>query len=198
MREELIRLTLLTLQTPGAGAKAVLTKAYPREFLWALLGLATILSVLMVQVMRYAFPQPEDAAPLMPFQSSPVLFALIMWGSLVLMVFCVYYIGRAFGGTGSFQDSLTAVIWLQFLLMVSQVLQFLIATVSMGLAALLGIGFLVYWIWIFATFVAVLHAFENRAVVLGGMFAALMGVMMGLSLITSLIAILFGVEMPIA
>ena len=196
MKEELIRLTMLTVQSPRAGAEAVLTMNYPRELLWVLLGLATILSVLMVQLMRFAFPQPEDAAALMPFQSSPVLFALIMWGSLVLMVFCVYYIGRAFGGTGSFQDSLTVVIWLQFLLMVSQVLQFVLAIISMGFAALLGIAFLFYWIWIFTTFVAVLHAFENRAVVLGGMFAAMMGVMVGLSLITSFIAILFGVELP--
>lgn len=195
MRQELARLTILTLQSPREGAEAVLAHTHARQFLWALLALATVLSVLMVQVMRFAFPQPPDTA-IMPFQSAPLLFALIMWGSLVLMVFCVYYIGRAFGGTGSFQDSLLVVIWMQFLLMVSQALQILLAIVSLGLAALLGVGFIIYWVWIFASFITVLHGFQNRGTVLGGMFAAMMGVMLGLSMLTSLIAILFGVEMP--
>lgn len=196
MRAEFIRLLSLTLTAPKQGAAAVLQHHYSNQLLWSLLALATVVSVLMVQVMRFAFPPPEEVIAVMPFQSSPVLFALIMWGSLVLVVFCVYHFGRAFGGKGSFHSSLTVVIWMQVLLMVSQVVQFLLALLSLSLAGLLGLAFIVYWIWIFATMVGALHQFDNRGIVLGGMLISMIGLMMGLSLLTTFIAILFGVELP--
>lgn len=186
----------LTLENPSEGARAVLAYTGERELLWSTLTLVSVLSVLMVLLTHMVLPPPPDTMLRVPFLNTPLLFALVMWGSLVILVFCVHYIGQMFGGKGAFNQSITLVIWLQVLLMVSQVAQLVVAIVSVELAAFLGLGFMLYWIWIFACFVTVLHGFENRALVLGGIALSFMGVLFGLSFIISIIALLFGVELP--
>ena len=196
MRELILPWLRLTIENPNEGARAVLSYPTGREFLWSVLTLVSVLSVLMVLAMNIAFPPPPDTTLTVPFLGTPLLFALVMWGTLVMLVFCVHYIGHMFGGTGRFEQSIALVVWVQFLLMVSQLVQLVVAAVSISVAAFLGLAFMLYWVWIFTCFVTVLHGFENRALVLGGMGLSLMGVLFGLSLIISMIALLFGVELP--
>lgn len=186
----------LTLENPTEAAEQVLATTLEREYLWSLLTLASVLSVLMVLLIQMVLPAPEDSAMALPFLDSPLLFGIVMWGSLVLLVFCVHYIGQMFGGTGRFDQSIMLVIWVQFLLMVSQMAQLAVAIVSVPIAALLGLGFLLLWIWIFASFVAVLHKFDNRGLVLGGIAMSFLGVLFGLSLLITILALLFGIELP--
>lgn len=186
----------LTLENPTEAAKHVLSTTLDREYLWSLLTLTSVLTVLMFLFMQMAFPAPPDAALTLPFLDSPLLFGLVMWGSLVLLVYCVHYIGQMFGGVGRFEQSIMLVIWVQFLLMVSQVAQLVVAIVSIPMAAFLGLGFFVFWVWIFASFVAVLHQFENRGLVLGGIAMSFLGVLFGLSLLITIVALIFGIELP--
>ncbi len=197
MTATLVELLKLTLFEPKRGAEAVLSMGFPRQILWAFLALATVLSVFMVQAMTIYIPTPDEVTrQALPFQSSPLLFALITWGSLVLVVFCIYYIGRAFGGQGTFDDSLLALVWLQFLLMVCQVGQFILGAVSVALSALLGVLFMPYWVWIAVSFITVLHGFKHRGNVLGGVIVSFVGLMFGMSVLLGLIMMLLGVEIP--
>ena len=190
------QLLRLTLSDPRDGARAVAKIDVSREALWSALTVIVALSVIGARIMSYMMPISQEQAVGMPIAVSPIMFALIMWGLLVLTVFCVHYIGRAFGGQGHFNTSLKLVIWLQTILLLAQGLQILLGTVSLPLAGLLGLGFSLYSIWLFVNFVAVAHGFENRGTVLLGVVLSLFGVIFGLSLLFALIALLFGVEMP--
>lgn len=192
---QILSLLDLTIRDPKAAAEQVLSLDLSREFLWSALVLVTVVSVLLVKLMQAVLPQSEGALVL-PFQNSPLLFALVMWGSLVLLVFSVHYIGQMFGGSGRFNQSILVVAWLQFLLLAWQVLQFFVGFVSIVVSALLGLAFMIYWIWIMASFVAVLHRFQNRVLVLVGMVVSLFGVMTCLSLVLSIVAVILGVELP--
>ncbi|WP_298291825.1 Yip1 family protein [uncultured Litoreibacter sp.] len=196
MIAQLLKMVQFSLKSPKEGAEMVLAAQPTREILWTILVVVVAVTVLLAQAMNFIVPPPPEAQELMPFSSSPLMFALVMWGLLVLMVFCTHYIGQMFGGEGAFNDSLVIVIWLQTILIVIQVVQIVIALLSPGLAALLGFGFALFSIWIFVNFVAVAHGFKNLGLVLFGIIMSMIGVVLGLSLIFVFIAILFGVDLP--
>lgn len=190
------QLLKLTLSDPRAGARAVAEIDVSREVLWGALTVIVALSVIGARIMSYMTPISQEQALGMEFVSSPIMFALVMWGLLVLTVFSMHYIGRACGGVGHFNTSLKLVIWLQTILLLAQGVQIVFGAVSLLVAGLLGLGFSLYSIWLFVNFVAVAHGFENRGTVLMGVVLSLLGVVFGLSLLIALIAILFGLEMP--
>ncbi|MDA8746987.1 YIP1 family protein [Litoreibacter sp.] len=192
----LLKMVQVSVQSPKQGAEMVLSAKPAREALWSILAVVVVLSVILAQLMTYLVPAPPDAQLLLPFRSSPVMFALVMWGLLVLMVFCTHYIGAMFGGSGAFDDSLTVVIWLQTILLVIQVAQLILALISPLLAGWVGLVFGMLSIWIFVNFISVVHGFKNLALVSLGLLMALVGVVFGLSLIFVFIAIIFGVELP--
>lgn len=196
MIAQLLKMVQFSVQSPKEGAQMVLNAKPSREILWSMLALVVALSVILAQIMRFLVPAPTDAEMLIPFQSSPVMFALVMWGLLVLMVFCTHFIGAIFGGEGAFDDSLVVVIWLQTILLVIQVIQVIVAFVSPMFAGIVGLVFGLLSIWIFVNFVAVVHGFKNLALVFFGLVASMLGVVFGLSLIFVFIAILFGIDLP--
>ena len=192
MIAQLLQMVQFSVQSPKQGAQMVLDAKPAREILWLMLALVVALSVILAQLMTYMVPVPNDNGTLMPFQSSPVMFALIMWGLLVLMVFCTHYIGAMFGGTGEFDDSLTIVIWLQTILLVIQAAQLVIALVSPSISGIIGLLFGLFSIWIFINFVAVVHAFQSLTYVFIGLILSVFGVVFGLSMLFVFISILFG------
>ncbi len=189
-------LLILTLTDPRAGARAVAGINVSREVLWAALTAIVALSVIGARIMSYMTPVSQEQALGLQFVASPIMFALVMWGLLVLTVFSMHYIGRAFGGQGHFDTSLKMVIWLQTILLLAQAVQILFGAVSLVAAGLLGLAFSFYSIWLFVNFVTVAHQFTNRGTVLLGVVFSLFGVVFGLSLLFALIAVLFGLEMP--
>ncbi|MEM9581986.1 MAG: Yip1 family protein [Pseudomonadota bacterium] len=195
MIAQLLQMVQFSVQSPKQGAQMVLDAKPAREILWLMLALVVALSVILAQLMTYMVPVPNDTGTLMPFQSSPVMFALIMWGLLVLMVFCTHYIGAMFGGTGEFDDSLTIVIWLQTILLVIQAAQLVIALVSPSISGIIGLLFGLFSIWIFINFVAVVHAFQSLTYVFIGLILSVFGVVFGLSMLFVFISILFGLDL---
>lgn len=193
---QLLKMVQFSVQSPKQGAEMVLAAKPAREILWSILALVVALSVILAQLMTFLVPTPADAQVLMPFRPSPVLFALVMWGLLVVMVFCTHYIGTMFGGTGSFDDSLTVVIWLQTILLVIQAAQLIIALVSPAIAGFVGLVFGLLSIWILVNFVSVVHGFKNLALVFFGLIGSMIGVVFGLSLIFVFISVLFGLDLP--
>ncbi|MEM7470119.1 MAG: Yip1 family protein [Pseudomonadota bacterium] len=187
----------MTVADPRAGAEQLLEIKMTRQAVWSLLAVVVALSVISAWMLNGMLPDTQQAEVVgMRFTSSPLMFALVMWGLLVLTVFATHYVGRMFGGEGHFNDSLKMVTWLQAILLVAQIGQLVVAVVSTAVAAFVGLAVGLYSIWIFVTFIAVLHSFANRLMVLVAMFGVMIGLIFGLSLIAGLIATLFGVELP--
>ncbi len=196
MIAQLLQMVQFSVQSPKQGAEMVLAAKPSREILWMILALVVALSVILSQFMAYLMPAPAEQEVLVPFRYSPVMFALIMWGLLVLMVCCTHYIGAMFGGTGAFDDSLTVVIWLQTILLVIQVVQLVLALFSPTISGIIGLVFGLLSIWIFVNFVAVVHGFKSLTYVFVGLVLSLFGVVFGLSLLFVFMSILFGINLP--
>ena len=110
------------------------------------------------------------------------------------MVFCTYYIGRAFGGTGTLGGALRMVIWWQGFLAILQALQLVLVIASPLLAGLVGLVGGLYSLWVYVCFVSVLHGFASRGQVFLGILASLFGVAFGLILLSSILAAFLGLE----
>ncbi len=105
--------------------------------------------------------------------------------SFVVMTVATYFVGRLFGGTGTFQQTVLVICWLDIVLAICQIIQLLFVAGLSAMPFLGGLGALLVslataiplflFFWLYANFVTVLHGFQSAAKVLGvmllGMFA---------------------------
>ena len=146
------RLLLDTVRSPAEVARIILRLGLERDALWMALGLVTVISVLVAAVLGLMLPVPEDAArdtiPLTPF-----LYAVILGGALIVMVFALHFTGLMLGGEGQFEDTLALVVWLQVVLIALQVVQSVSFVVLPALAALITVGSVALAIWVLVNFI---------------------------------------------
>ncbi|GFE66609.1 YIP1 family protein [Litoreibacter roseus] len=191
MLKALTPLTIESIKRPQDAARALQAWDIPREALWTALAAVALMSVIVTKLIVWLTPA---GATSQPFPSAPVVLAVLVAGGLVITVLCTYYFGRVFGGTGSFDDSMKAVIWLQWVLLVLQVGQVILFLISPGLALLAGLALFLIGIWIFLNFVLVIHDFNSLAMVFFGTLITIVGVSFGLAIVASLFAALLGLE----
>lgn len=181
-----------TLTAPQDGLRTVLGWRLDRGTLWMSAVVVVIISVLLNGLLVVIKPELLVGPQLIP--TSPFLQALVIWGGLVLTVYGTHFIGKMFGGTGQFDDSMNAVIWLQAVLLVFQLGQVVLLTISDGAGALASIGLFIYTIWLFVNFVAVVHGFKSLWMVLVGFIGSSIGVGFGLLILFSIIAVVTGLD----
>ena len=194
MLAQILNLMKLTITNPREGATTVLSFSFGREVLWMIMALIVVLSGVLSRVASFLAPPTGAPEITAQFMTSPLLSAALMLGVLMLMVICTHFIGRGFGGTGEFNESLSLVIWLQTIMLMIQVVQLVLLLVSPFLAALLGFGSVALFLWLYVNFVAVLHGFTSVPMVFAGVMVSIFAVGFGLSIIAGLIAALFGME----
>lgn len=184
----LVAMAWRSVKNPREGAAEVLALGIPREALWPALALVVVLSILLANVAALLFA--GDAAAAMPV--GPAATGFIQLALLVVMVFAVFWIGRAMGGTGSFEESVLIVAWLQFIMVCLQVVQAGILVVSTSVAEIFGLLGVLLFLWLLTNFVAVLHGFSSLFQVFVMILISAFGIAFGLSIILTLI----GVTMP--
>ncbi|MCU0853827.1 MAG: YIP1 family protein, partial [Rhodobacteraceae bacterium] len=149
----LVAMAWRSVKNPREGAAEILALGVPREALWPALALVVVLSILLANVT--ALLLAGDAAAAMPV--GPAATGFIQLALLVVMVFAVFWIGRAMGGTGSFEESVLIVAWLQFIMVCLQVVQAGILVISTPVAEIFGLLGVLVFLWLLTNFVAVLH-----------------------------------------
>ena len=168
LTDRLIALARLTLEDPGAAARALLSEGVPIPARSAGLLLVAVVSALLASVQIRLDPQPMD--PISAFMlASPFRAAVVQWAFLALSVLLIHRVGRAFGGRGSFANSLLIVVWLQVLMLVVQALQLVTGILIPPLAGLIGLGGFALFLWLMTCFIAELHGFASRGKVFLGM-----------------------------
>lgn len=174
----LLELVRFTLQRPREGARMVMRADLPNRARWVALALTAVCSALLAHV----------AFSLMPAQTmtefggtppAPFTTALVQAGLMVASVQAVYWIGRWFGGQGRFEDALILMVWLQFILLVLQVLQIVVQVILPPLASVVGMASVGVFLWLLSHFVAELHGFASARTT----FFGIMGVFLGLGVI---------------
>lgn len=180
-----------TIKNPREGASTVLNFAPPRDAIWTMLALVVVLSVMLAQGTSMLFSSGQS--PSGPFALSPLVLGLVQGGLLIVMVYATYWIGKGFGGTGSFEETMLLITWLQFILVCLQVAQTLALVLLPPFAGMIGIGALVLFFWLLVNFVAVLHGFTSLGLVFVGIILSFFGVGFGLALILTMIGLTPGV-----
>ena len=96
------------------------------------------------------------------------------------------------GGTGSFEETILIVAWLQFVMICLQVVQTGVLLLSTPVAEIFGLLGILLFLWLLTNFVAVLHGFSSLFQVFVMILVSAFGIAFGLSMILTLI----GVTMP--
>jgi hypothetical protein len=185
----LVAMAWRTVKNPREGATEVLSLGVPREALWLALALVVTISILLAQATSLLVTGEAGAG--MPV--GPLAMGFVQLLLLVLMVFSIFWIGRSFGGSGSFEETILLVIWLQFIMVCLQVVQTVALVILPVFSGLIGIGALVLFLWLLTNFVTVLHGFASLGKVFIMILVSAFGIAFGLSIILTLI----GVTVPV-
>jgi len=178
---ELMELAQLTLRSPREGAAVLLRDMPPRAALWLILWLVVVFLVMAGEASKLVIEGPP-----MAFAATVALQAV----PAIAMVFLVYHVGRAFGGGGSFDGALILVSWLQFIFVIVQAAQILLAVIMPPAAVLVAMLSIGLFFWLLVNFVAELHGFVSLARV----FFGILGVLVPLSLVLAMLAGAMGFE----
>jgi len=183
-------LVLDSLKTPKEAAEQVLSWRLPPEFLWQALALVAIINAILSALSNYVVPVPD---PLSGLMLSPAIFAMVVAFGLIATNYVLSWIGRLIGGTGSFYDMMSLLVWLQVLRALAQVI-LLVLLVTMPVVATLFVLFVsIATLWIFINFVQIGLGLRSIGQAIAVVISAAAGVILGLSMLLSLLGVSVGV-----
>jgi len=187
----LVQLAWASLTDPKGSLRQVTALPLDQTARWQALLLIVVISVILGHLSILMTGGPGTAM-MAPFIANPMMAGVVQLALLGLMVFAVFWIGRAMGGSGQFDDAILLVAWLQFILVCLQVAQTLAMFVLPALAGLIGIAGFVLFFWLLTNFVAELHGFQSLAQV----FLMILLSMVGIAFVLSLVLSIIGVPAP--
>ncbi len=177
----LLRLARRSVSTPREGARMMMDLDIPRGILIQFYLLELVFSAILKTVVYAMVPAPDGIA-IPPDAAISLTIVEAVIG--IAVAFAAYRVGRAFGGTGSFDQSLTLVVWAQFILLCFSAVQVVAMLLLPPFTDILMLVGLALFFWLAVHFVAELHGFQSLGLVFGGIILSLLGM-------TVLMAILF-------
>lgn len=183
----LFGMALQTIPEPRKVAREVLALHFPRAVLWQAFALFAVLSTLLGLIATILFPpDPQFAGTLL---ADPLRLGIVEASSLVVTVFLIYWMGRTFGGHGSFEQALLTVIWLQYVAFLMQLGVVVLALFAPGMALIfnylaIGVSF-----WILSHFIAEMHGFRSTGLVFATILLTIFGVAIAVGLVLTVIGV---------
>ena len=168
--DQMVALARQSLDDPRAAARSLLALGVPLPARTAALLLMAVSSALLMHFGFLLMPATDDPMALFMMES-PLRTAFIQWLVLLASVYLVYRVGRAAGGTGSLADALLIVVWLQVIMLAVQLVQLVALIIVPPLAGIVNLAGLGLFFWLITSFIAVLHGFASRRMVLAGIVA---------------------------
>ncbi len=187
-RDELIAMAVLTLKTPALAAHQLMSQQVPRQFLWLALALMGVLNALVYAAAVVIRPPVPTQVMFLP---SPFVYLVIVSAGLFALVWAIYLVGRWMGGTGSLDDVLVLVTWMQALRVAAQAGMMVVMLLSSILSLMASFAVFVLGIWIGLHFVNEGHRLGSMGRAAGVLVGAGMVTLMGVSLLLSLVALPF-------
>jgi hypothetical protein len=171
----LLELARYTVQNPREGARMVLRADVPMVARWVAFALMAVISAILAHL-SFALMPPDVQSAMDGAVASPVTTAIMQAGLMLVAVFLIHHVGRWRGGVGSFEDALLLMIWLQFILLILQVVQLAAQVVLPPVSVLVGYMSVGIFLWLLSNFVAELHGFSSVWMTFGGVIVTLIGV----------------------
>jgi hypothetical protein len=171
----------------------VLSLGVPRDAIWLIVCLVVLLSVILAEITALVSGGVAAESVLGVF-GSPIAMGILQLAVLLVTIGTVYAIGRAFGGTGSLEETAVLISWLQFIMVCIQVIQTAAFVLMPPLGAMIGIAALILFLWILTNFIAVLHGFRSLWQVFGMIVVSTFTIAFVLTLVLTMLGV--GFEMP--
>ncbi|MGR3501071.1 YIP1 family protein [Pseudaestuariivita sp.] len=178
---------------PRDVARRIISYGIPRAELWLALAAVSCLGAVLSSAPAVLFA-PETTTD--PFQAQvmallrmPVLLASVSFFGVGIVGYAFHLTGRALGGESSFEGVLSLMVWFQVLQLLLQVLLLLMGFVLAPVAGLISLIALPLALWIATNFIDVAFGFDNILKTLGVMFAAVVGLTLGLSVVLALFGV---------
>ncbi len=178
-----------TLRAPRAGVRRLLELGLPMEARWLGLILVTVLAVMVTRVSLLMLP-PGDGPGFLAIVANPFFGVPAQAVSLVVTAAAITGIGRFFGGLGGFADALLVIVWVEFLMTVTQLAELAVMLVVPPLGAVLGLAVLVFFVWLVVNAIAELHGFDNLLMVFLGLVGGFVALVVALATLLSALGIL--------
>lgn len=185
IRMLLTQLVVLTLRDPRAAAEQIIGWRLDRDTLWTALALAAAINTLLFSLSVVL--QPSQAMP--AFFTSPLVMFVLLSGVLVITTHGLFWTGRAIGGQGDLGDMLALIVFLQVLRILAQLVIFVVMFVSPGMSLLLSLATAILGLWILVNFIAAAHRFTTLGRAIGTLFIAMAMIVLGLSMLLSIVGI---------
>ena len=190
----LLPLLWRTVKDPSGAAQEILSWQLSRAILWQVLVLVCALSALTIGMFggdALALPMGENVLRL-----SPIGYAFVLGAGLVMMVFAIHYTGASLGGRGNFADALAAVVWIECVALCFRVLQVPLQLINGDLLAIVSIAGVIVLIWAFINFIDQVHEFHSLGKSVATLVLAVVGIILGTSIIIALIGVGTGLTPP--
>jgi len=183
-----IKLAAKTIVDPKPCLRIVLNVVLTMQQLIQATVLAIVLS--MILPLLTLMVQPADIQDkIAGFTSRPLSVFLVQLVVLAGSAFLIAHVGRFLKGQGTFKESLTAMVWLQFVMILVQVVQFFVGLVSPQVSALIfliSVGMMLYLI---VHFIAEIHGFTNIIAVLFGVIGSIFVLSFFVSILLAILGI---------
>lgn len=148
-------------------------------------GLTALIATLLTALMQLIYPVRDAEMAGLFFH--PLWLALSQFGLMVLGAFLMWWVGRLFGGTGTFAKALVLVAWLEGVLILLQVLAAVVLTVLPLLAGPVALASLFAFFYLVTHFTLALNGFSSLIKTLFGIVATLFAVAFAASLLLMLL-----------
>lgn len=168
----LLQLARFTVQSPREGARMVMQANLPMPARWVALALMAVVSSVLAHIAMRLMPQ-EAQNQMGGMMASPINTAILQALLMLASVYAIHWLGRWRGGSGSFADALILMVWLQFILLILQVIQIAVQVVVPPLMDVIGFLSIVLFMWLISNFIAELHGFKSVIMTFLGVLATL-------------------------
>ncbi len=181
----LVDLARETLADPRGAARRILALRLDGSTLLQAAALIVALNAAVFGLSNMTAPPPPNMA-LPAMVTSPLAFALVLGGGLLLTVWALTQVGRMLGGQGGFADLLALLVWLQSLRLAVQVALLVLVPLLPAIAGIVVLVASVWGLWILLCFVDEAHGFGSLPRAAGTTVLAFVAMALGLSFLLAL------------
>lgn len=185
------QLAVDTLRDPKTAAAQIMDWNLDRRTLYMALFAVAALNALLASTPIVLSPGGIDPAaleaiPVLGLLERPIMFFVIVAGTLVVMIQALFWAGRAMGGTGEMTDVMALIIWLQALRAVAQVGILVVGFLVPVLASLVALVLQLVAFWLFLHFVSAAMRFDSLMRAFGLLIAVATALFLGMMVLLTL------------
>jgi hypothetical protein len=183
-----------TLRDPVAGARTLIAQRLPRRVLWMAFWAAVLLDTVLATIWTTRFLDlagsgmpPELAESMARTAATPILNVPVQAAYWFVVIHALHRVGAAFGGTGSFEDSLHVGVACQLVNLGYLAALVVTALLLPALVLPVLVVGVIYALWLVSGLIRGLHGFSSRLPVILVMVVTFAAIYIAMSVVVAIL-----------